>query len=128
MRKLINQLVKFGLVGIVATMIDFLVLTVLTELMGIYYLLSAAIAFVVATIVNYGASMKFVFDSRYSKGQKHQELTIFVVLSLIGLGLNQVFMWFFVEITVIHYMIAKILATILVMAWNFISRKIWLEK
>lgn len=128
MRKLINQLVKFGLVGIVATMIDFLVLTVLTELMGVYYLLSAAIAFVVATIVNYGASMKFVFDSRYSKGQKHQELTIFVVLSLIGLGLNQVFMWFFVEITVIHYMIAKILATILVMAWNFISRKIWLEK
>lgn len=128
MRKLINQLVKFGLVGIVATMIDFLVLTVLTELMGVYYLLSAAIAFVVATIVNYGASMKFVFDSRYSKGQKHQELTIFVVLSLIGLGLNQVFMWFFVEITVIHYMIAKILATILVMAWNFISRKIWFEK
>ncbi|MER2147418.1 MAG: GtrA family protein [Aerococcus urinaeequi] len=50
------------------------------------------------------------------------------MLSLIGLGLNQVFMWFFVEITVLHYIIAKVLATILVMAWNFISRKIWLEK
>ncbi len=128
MHKLINQIIKFGLVGVIATIIDFLILTILTEFLGIYYLLSAAISFIVATIFNYIASMKYVFDSRYEKGQKHQELFIFVILSLIGLGLNQVFMWFFVEITVLHYIIAKVLATILVMAWNFISRKIWLEK
>lgn len=128
MHKLINQIIKFGLVGVIATIIDFLILTILTEFLGIYYLLSAAISFIVATIFNYIASMKYVFDSRYEKGQKHQELFIFVILSLIGLGLNQVFMWFFVEITVLHYIIAKVLAIILVMAWNFISRKIWLEK
>ncbi|OFU50727.1 GtrA family protein [Aerococcus sp. HMSC10H05] len=128
MRNLISQIIKFGLVGIIATVLDFLVLTVLTEFLGIHYLLSAAIAFTVATVFNYIASMKYVFASRYGKGQKHQELFIFVVLSLIGLGLNQVFMWFVVEITVLHYIIAKVLATLLVMAWNFISRKIWLEK
>lgn len=128
MHKLISQIIKFGLVGIIATVLDFLVLTVLTEFLGIHYLLSAAISFTVATVFNYIASMKYVFDSRYEKGHKHKELFIFVVLSLIGLGLNQVFMWFFVEITVLHYIIAKVLATILVMAWNFISRKIWLEK
>lgn len=128
MRKLIHQLIKFGLVGILATAIDFLVLTVLTEFLGVHYLFSAAISFIVATIFNYIASMTYVFDSRYEKGQKHQELFIFVVLSLIGLGLNQIFMWFFVEITMLHYIIAKVLATVLVMAWNFISRKIWLEK
>jgi len=128
MHKLISQIIKFGLVGIIATVLDFLVLTVLTEFLGIHYLLSAAISFTVATVFNYIASMKYVFDSRYEKGHKHQELFIFVVLSLIGLGLNQVFMWFFVEITVLHYIIAKVLATILVMTWNFISRKIWLEK
>lgn len=128
MIKLIQQIIKFGIVGVLAAIIDFGLLAILTEFLGIYYLLSAAISFIVATIFNYIASMKYVFDSRYEKGQKHQELFIFVILSLIGLGLNQVFMWFFVEITVLHYIIAKVLATILVMAWNFISRKIWLEK
>lgn len=128
MIKLIQQIIKFGIVGVLAAVIDFGLLAILTEFLGIHYLLSAAISFTVATVFNYIASMKFVFDSRYEKGHKHQELFIFVVLSLIGLGLNQVFMWFFVEITVLHYIIAKVLATILVMAWNFISRKIWLEK
>lgn len=128
MIKLIQQIIKFGIVGVLAAIIDFGLLAILTEFLGIYYLLSAAISFIVATIFNYIASMKYVFDSRYEKGQKHQELFIFVILSLIGLGLNQVFMWFFVEITVLHYIIAKVLATILVMAWNFISRKIWIEK
>ncbi|MFV8771222.1 GtrA family protein [Aerococcus viridans] len=128
MIKLIQQIIKFGIVGVLAAVIDFGLLAILTEFLGIHYLLSAAISFTVATVFNYIASMKYVFDSRYEKGHKHQELFIFVVLSLIGLGLNQVFMWFFVEITVLHYIIAKVLATILVMAWNFISRKIWLEK
>lgn len=128
MIKLIQQIIKFGIVGVLAAVIDFGLLAILTEFLGIHYLLSAAISFTVATVFNYIASMKYVFDSRYEKGHKHQELFIFVVLSLIGLGLNQVFMWFFVEITALHYIIAKVLATILVMAWNFISRKIWLEK
>ncbi|MGH2101781.1 GtrA family protein [Aerococcus urinaeequi] len=128
MIKLIQQIIKFGIVGVLAAVIDFGLLAILTEFLGIHYLLSAAISFTAATVFNYITSMKYVFDSRYEKGQKHQELFIFIVLSLIGLGLNQVFMWFFVEIIVLHYIVAKVLATILVMAWNFISRKIWLEK
>lgn len=128
MIKLIQQIIKFGIVGVLAAVIDFGLLAILTEFLGIHYLVSAAISFIVATIFNYIASMKFVFESRYEKERKHQELFIFVILSLVGLGLNQVLMWFFVEITVLHYIIAKVLATVLVMAWNFISRKIWLEK
>ena len=53
---------------------------------------------------------------------------IFVALSVVGLILNQVMMWFFVDITNIYYIFAKVLATIIVMIWNFVSRKIWLEK
>jgi len=128
MKKIVHQFIKFGVVGIIASIIDFGLLAIFTEFLGIHYLVSAAISFIVATIFNYVASMKFVFESRYEKERKHQELFIFVILSLVGLGLNQVLMWFFVEITVLHYIIAKVLATVLVMAWNFISRKIWLEK
>lgn len=128
MKKLIDQFIKFGLVGVIAAVIDFGLLTVLTEYFNIYYLMSAAISFIIATIFNYLASMRYVFESRYGKSQRRQEAIIFLILSIIGLILNQILMWFFVDITAFHYIIAKVLATIIVMVWNFVSRKIWLEK
>lgn len=127
MSKLIGQLMKFGVVGIIATVIDFVVLTILTETFGVYYLTSAAIGFIVATLFNYVASMRYVFNSRFGPHEKRKELIIFILLSLVGLGLNQFFMWLFVEFFSIFYIFSKVLATTLVMAWNFVSRKIFIE-
>lgn len=127
MSRLLAQIIKFGLVGVVATVIDFLVLTVLTELFGVYYLTSAAAGFIISTIFNYLASMRYVFKSRFTASERHKELLLFVTLSVIGLVLNQFFMWLFVEQFGLFYVLSKIAATVFVMAWNFISRKLWLE-
>ena len=127
MSKLIGQLMKFGVVGIIATVIDFVVLTILTETFGVYYLTSAAIGFIIATLFNYIASMRYVFNSRFRPHEKRKELIIFILLSVVGLGLNQFFMWLFVEFFSIFYIFSKVLATTLVMAWNFVSRKIFIE-
>ncbi|AMB93729.1 GtrA family protein [Aerococcus sanguinicola] len=127
MQKIIQQIIRFGLIGVLATVIDFALLTALTEWGYVHYLLSAGIAFVVATIFNYLASMRYVFVSRFSKEERLQELLLFVSLSVVGLILNQFFMWAFVEKLGIYYLLAKVLATFLVMAWNFISRKLWIE-
>ena len=127
MSKLIGQLMKFGVVGIIATVIDFVVLTILTETFSVYYLTSAAIGFIIATLFNYIASMRYVFNSRFGPHEKRKELIIFILLSVVGLGLNQFFMWLFVEFFSIFYIFSKVLATVLVMAWNFVSRKIFIE-
>jgi putative flippase GtrA len=127
MMSLFTQLLKFGVVGIIATVLDFLFLFLFTDVFGMYYLLSAAISFVLSTLFNYVASMRFVFKSKFSKDEKSKELILFVILSVIGLLLNQFLMWFFVEKIALYYMTAKIVATFFVMAWNFISRKIWFE-
>lgn len=127
MNNLLMQLFKFGLVGVVATVLDFLFLFLFTDVFGMYYLLSAAVSFVLSTLFNYVASMRFVFNSKFSKDEKTKELLLFTILSVIGLLLNQFLMWFFVEKIALYYMLAKIVATFFVMAWNFISRKIWLE-
>lgn len=124
---LFSQLIRFGIVGLISTLIDFAVLTILTELFGIHYLTSAAIGFIVSTLFNYLASMSYVFNSRFNDGNKKKELLIFLLLSIIGLGLNQLFMWIFVEVLQLFYVIAKVCATILVMGWNFVSRKLWIE-
>ena len=59
---------------------------------------------------------------------KTQEFIVFIVLSVIGLGINQLFMWLFVDMMHIYYMLSKIIATVIVMIYNFITRKIFLEK
>lgn len=126
MKKLLAQIIKFGLVGFLCFFIDYGIMVFLTEVAGVHYLLSSGISFTVSVIVNYVLSLTYVFETE--KGNKIKEFIIFVVLSVIGLGINQVLMWFCVDILGIFYMISKIGATAVVMVYNFITRKMILEK
>ena len=125
--RIIKQIMKFGVVGVVAFVIDYLVLFVCTEYLGIYYLISSFISFSVSTVFNYIASVRWVFDVNQKKNKK-KNFVLFIVFSIIGLGLNQAIMWFGVEVLYIYYMFVKIGATAIVMIFNFITRKIFLEK
>ena len=51
-----------------------------------------------------------------------------LMVALTGLILNDLFMWLFVSVWFIDYRIAKIIVTVLVAIWNFVTRKIFLEK
>ena len=126
MKKLIIQLIKFGLVGVVATVIDFGTLMLLTEIMHIDVLVSSAVAFSVSVIANYILSMLFVFKG--GKNGKVKEFILFVVLSIGGLLINQFIMWLGTEILMLYYLWVKIFACIFVPIYNFVTRKIFLEK
>ena len=121
-KKLFSQIIKFGFVGGTAFVIDAGLLFLLTEFCGIHYLISGMISFTASVIYNYILSVKWVFAN------KTQEFIVFIVLSVIGLGINQLFMWLFVDMMHIYYMLSKIIATVIVMVYNFITRKIFLEK
>lgn len=126
MKKLIAQTIKFGLVGFLCFFIDYGIMVFLTEVAGVHYLLSSGISFTVSVIVNYILSLTYVFETE--QGNRVKEFVIFVVLSVIGLGINQLLMWFCVDILGIFYMISKIGATAVVMVYNFVTRKVVLEK
>ena len=129
MQKLIEQIVRFGVVGVLATIIDFGVLMVLSQLMGVNPVVAAGISFCVSVVFNYVASMRFVFTHREDMSPT-KEFTIFIVLSLIGLALNELIMWVGTRAlgtTALAVTIVKVVATALVMIWNFVSRKIWLD-
>ena len=51
----------------------------------------------------------------------------FSVISIIGLGLNQALMAVFVDLFKIYYMFSKVLITAIVMVYNFVTRKLFLE-
>lgn len=127
MKKLIEQIIKFGFVGFLCFFIDYGIMVFLTEVFKVDYLLSSGISFTVSVIVNYILSVTFVFETDKNKN-RFKEFVVFVFLSVIGLGINEACMWFAVEIVSIHYMISKIGATAVVMVYNFVSRKIFIEK
>ena len=124
---------KFGVVGAIAFLIDYGLLALLTEVFGVNYLISATISFTVSVIFNYVASMRYVFTHKEDMSRR-REFIIFVVLSVIGLGINNALMWAGVEliawpewIQAHAYLIVKIFATAVVMVWNFVTRKIFLD-
>ncbi len=127
MRKLIGQLWRFGIVGVVCTLIDFGVLTFLKEVLGVHYLAANAVSFTVSVIANYILSMRYVFHGKKNVSRV-REFLIFVVLSALGLLLNQLIMWGTVDGLKIYYVAAKVIATALVMIYNFVTRKIFLEE
>lgn len=126
MKHLLAQIMKFGVVGVIATVIDFGVMIFLTEVFGINPVVSATVSFTVSVIFNYLASMHYVFSHREGMSRQ-REFVIFIVLSVIGLAINDALMWVGTEMTPVDYRIVKVLATAVVMVWNFVSRKIFLD-
>ena len=129
MRKLIEQVLKFGVVGFAAFGIDYGVLMLLSQVLGVDPVVSAAISFCVSLLFNYLASMRFVFKRRDDM-PRSREFIIFLLLSGIGLLINELLMWAGVALlgsSALMVTITKVFATAVVMVWNFLSRKRWLE-
>lgn len=122
---MILQIIKFGIVGIIATFVDVGVLVALKELLHVDVLVSSAISFCVSVAVNYILSMTFVFKSKNQ--DKIREIIVFVLLSVGGLCLNQLILWIGIKLTSVYYLIAKLFALVIVPVYNFITRKIFLE-
>lgn len=125
MKNMIVQLFRFGIVGIVATLIDFLILYSFKEYFVFSVLFSSFVAYIISSVVNYLLSTRWVFKSNTLS--EHYKIIIFIIISLIGLILNELIMYFG-ELVSIYYMITKVISTIVLLVFNFISRKIFLEK
>ncbi len=149
MQKLLQQIIKFGFVGVISFVIDYLtglvVLNVLMVLLSTDYfefasLVASVVGFVVSVVVNYILSFKFVFERKEDLNKK-TEFTVFVLLSVVGMIINSLIIWILVGPIYSHssflqenlgynliYTGGKIFATAVVMVYNFVTRKIFLEK
>ena len=139
MMKLVEQIIKFGLVGVLCTLIDFACYTG-CNMIGIPYLISGVIGFTVSVIFNYILSMRYVFLRREDISRS-REFIVFVILSVVGLLLNEFLLYVCVDLIYMQMawmqemfnrdiaeIVAKLCATVVVMIYNFVSRKLILEK
>ena len=126
MKTLLAQLAKFGVVGVIATVIDFGAMNLLHYGLHLDILIANTAGFIISLVFNYAASMKFVFEHRDGMSRT-REFTIFLILSVIGLLLNDGIVLILNKGVALEANIAKIGATALVMIYNFVTRKIFLD-
>lgn len=116
------QVFRYALSGTLAYVVDYCSLVILVEIFGIYYLTAACIAFLLGSLTAYMLNVKWVFDRRAFRN-RYYELSIFIAIGAVGLVLNQYFIWLFTEKVGFYYLLSKLVATMFVFVWNFISRK-----
>lgn len=122
LNKSIERFMKFGIVGVLNTLINWIIFVVLNFL-GVYYILANVIAYCIATANSYIFNSKWVF--KYN-GKNKKETTIkFVVLNLFGLGLNTIILYFLVDILAFNKLFSLIIATGVVMVVNYTVNKLW---
>ena len=149
MKKLMEQILKFGIVGVICFFIDYLVgiaaMNIAMKVLGeggfaTASTIGSVLGFIVSVIANYILSFKFVFQ-RKENMDRRAEFVIFLILSVIGLGINALIVWGFTGHIYsssamlrrlmgynMAYTVGKIIATAVVMVYNFVTRKKFLEQ
>ena len=128
------EVIRFALTGGICFAVELAVLILLKGRLGIDTLIATPIAFLVSVILNYLLCVLWVFRGAKNTGAGAK--AGFLITSLIGLGLNELLMLLFRLIlgeesviltlgtkTVKMYMLNKCLATLIVMIWNYFSKR-----
>ena len=108
------------LIGLV---IGALVLRVVLELAGLYYLPASAVSFLVGISCNFLLTKFFAFKSVDPTVGPTAEVFVFAAISGGGLVLTMVLMYLFTSRLQLYFMVSKLISSILVFFWNFLGRK-----
>ncbi len=123
---LLIQIFKFLLVGGIATIIDFVFLYLFRDIVKLNLILANTLSFIISVTYNYIASISFVFNVNNGKSKK-KNFILFITFSIIGLIINNIILYIVTNMFKLYYMLSKVIATIFVMIFNFITRKRFLE-
>ena len=97
-----HEILRFLIVGGGCFLMEYVLLYMLTEFVGIPYLTSSAIAFLVSLLVNYLLCVTVVF---HTEKRTKMEMFLFFATSAAG------------------YMFAKVIASGIVMIWNYATKR-----
>lgn len=117
---------KFAVVGFASLAVEYVFLGYFLDILGMNYLLATTVSFTISIVVNYVLSMRYVFSHKEDMSRK-REFTIFAILSAIGLGLNDLYMFIGVSLLNIGTMVMKLISTFFVTWYNYFSRRKFLD-
>lgn len=126
-RQQFKDLFLYLVVGGLATLVEWAAFWVFSSLLHIQYLLATALAFILSTFANWAFGRLLVFKDPGGQSLL-RELGSIYLASVVGLLLNLGIMYVLVEFISLPEMIAKMTATVLVFAYNYLVRKLVIYK
>jgi len=121
--RFVRQFIKFAVVGAIGTVVDMSILVFLKEIVGLNVYIANGFSFTAAVLNNYTLNSRWTFGDQ---DKEHgRQLVQFFIVSVIGLGLSSVLLYVFHDLMDLHYLIAKGLAILLVLFWNFTANRLW---
>lgn len=125
LRRTTSQFLRFATVGGIATAIHYLILITLVNGANMNAVWASSIGFIVSAVCNYLLNYRFTFKSNVE--HRRAIITFFIVAS-VGLVLNSLVMQIMTKYLGVHYLLAQVLATGLVLMWNFTGNRLWTFK
>jgi putative flippase GtrA len=122
------QFFRYLFVGAIATVADWGALWLFHSKMSVNLYVSTFLAFTIGLTVNFLLSKYYVFSGTPSSTSGLIEGLIHLITGLIGLGLTEGIMYLLCDVFFVYYLISKAIATVIVFAWNFGSKKLILYR
>ena len=115
------KIVRYFLVGAIAAAVDIGTFTYFTICLGLYWLPVSVFSFILATLINYFLSIRYVFQSGLKYKRSHELMGVFIVSSF-ALLVNQITLYILIEQLAFGLILAKFSATGIVFLWNYFGR------
>ena len=117
-----HVVIRYLIAGGTAGVTDLVVLYLMNSVLGMHYLFSQAVAFIVAFVVSFTGHKFWTFKSHNES--THRQVVLYFLSSTFGLFLNTLLMYIFVDLFHIGVIVAQIMVGFSVAAISFsISRK-----
>lgn len=111
------KFLKFGLVGFFGLLLDFGVTYLIKEKLNLNKYVANSLGFTVACASNYSLNRAWTFHS--ADPAIVWQLSKFLLVSVVGLLLNNLILYFLTDRVNINFYYSKFLAIVLVFCWNF---------
>jgi len=116
------KFLKFSAVGALGTLAHYSVLIFLVQILSVNVLVATSIGALVGALVNYLLNYRWTFASN----KRHSEAMVkFFAVAGVGFVLNGLFMTLFSAVLALHYLIAQVITTAMVLFWNFLGNHYW---
>ena len=117
-----RQLLKFSGVGRVGTAVQYVTLFALVQFGSFYPVLASTTGFVMGAFVNYYLNYIYTFKSDKSH---FEAMPKFFSVAAVGMFLNGLIMELLISNIDLQYILAQLVATALVLLWNFTANRMW---
>lgn len=124
-RKELATIWRYGLGSTISYIINLLIIWIMTDMLGVHYLLSSIVGYASIVISSYIFSVTWIFTER-KIASKGKEFVAFTLITVFAILMNLLSMWFFTDYLGWYYIISNITTNFLATIWGYVPKKIFL--